>query len=124
MKVQIKCQILEIPNLLSVFDMDEIKRSILLSKYEKIIGKSSDMFHIQCWAAFDLFVEGYNLKERDLAECLLSVYDSAKLYDNKSLDLTDETFSEVLFRKMRGFNIDLNEELGFDHLKPVKRKET
>jgi hypothetical protein len=28
----------------------------------------------------------------------------------------------MMFRKMKGYNIDLNEELGFTHLKPVKKK--
>jgi hypothetical protein len=27
----------------------------------------------------------------------------------------------MMFRKMKGYNIDLNEELGFTHLKPVRK---
>lgn len=62
-------------------------------------------------------------KETNLLECLLSIYDSLKLYDNKSFNakaLDDETLSEMMFRKMKAYNIDLNKELNFTHLKPVK----
>ena len=58
-------------------------------------------------------------KIHNMASCMLSILDSLKLYDKGSLELGDETLSEVMFRKMKGYNIDLNEELGFDHLKPV-----
>ena len=53
--------------------------------------------------------------------CLLSIYDTLKLADNDSLDLSDETLSEIMFRKMKAHGIDLNKELGFTHLKPVTR---
>jgi|TARA_R110000851_G_scaffold56073_2_gene131182 hypothetical protein len=55
----------------------------------------------------------------NMASCMLSILDSLKLYDNDSLLLEDETLSEVMFRKMKAYNIDLNQELGFTHLKPV-----
>lgn len=58
----------------------------------------------------------------NMASCMLSILDSLKLYDNDSLELGDETLSEMMFRKMRGYNIDLNEELGFTHLKPISKK--
>ena len=45
----------------------------------------------------------------------------SKLDDNNSLELGDETLSEMMFRKMEGYNIDLNKELGFTHLKPVTK---
>jgi len=57
----------------------------------------------------------------NMAACMLSILDSLKLYDNDSLFLDDETLSEMMFRKMRGHNIDLNKELGFTHLKPISK---
>lgn len=54
---------------------------------------------------------------------MLSILDSLKLYDNDSLVLDGETLSEMMFRKMKAYKIDLNEELGFTHLKPVTRKQ-
>ena len=39
------------------------------------------------------------------------------------LDLNEETLSEMMFRKMKGYNIDLNKELGFTHLKPVIKQQ-
>lgn len=56
-----------------------------------------------------------------MASCMLSILDSIKLYDLGILELGDETLSEMMFRKMEGHGIDLNKELGFDHLKPVKK---
>jgi len=61
-------------------------------------------------------------KAHNMAACMLSILDSLKLYDNEQLELGDETLSEVMFRKMRGYNVDLNKELGFTHLKPVTKK--
>ena len=58
-------------------------------------------------------------KKHRMASCMLSILDSLKLYDNDSLVLDGETLSEMMFRKMKAYNIDLNEELGFTHLKPV-----
>ena len=58
-------------------------------------------------------------ERHNMAACMLSILDSLKLYDNNSLELGDETLSEMMFRKMKGYNIDLNEELGFTHLKPI-----
>ncbi len=57
----------------------------------------------------------------NMASCMLSILDSLKLYDKGSLELGDETLSEMMFRKMNAYNIDLNKELGFTHLKPVKK---
>lgn len=54
------------------------------------------------------------------ADALLSIYDSLKLYDKDILDLTEETLTEVFFRKLKAYDIDLNKELGFTHLEPVK----
>ena len=61
-------------------------------------------------------------KVENMASCMLSILDSIKLADNDSLDLSDETLSEVMFRKMKAYDIDLNKELGFTHLKPVKHE--
>ena len=60
-------------------------------------------------------------EKHNIAACLLSILDSLKLYDKGSLELGDETLSEMMFRKMEGYNIDLNKELGFTHLKPVTK---
>ena len=63
-------------------------------------------------------------EKHNMASCMLSILDSLKLYDNNSLELGDETLSEMMFRKMKGYNIDLNKELGFTHLKPVTKPKT
>jgi hypothetical protein len=61
----------------------------------------------------------------------LSVYDYLKRVDHdiidSELELSDleannETLSMMLFRKLGAYAIDLNEELGFTHLKPVLKK--
>lgn len=57
----------------------------------------------------------------NMASCMLSILDSLKLYDLGQLELGDETLSEMMFRKMKGYNVDLNKELGFTHLKPIKK---
>ena len=59
-------------------------------------------------------------KEKRLVNCLLNIYDTLKLHDRDQLD-RDETLSEMMFRMMEANNIDLNKELGFTHLKPVKK---
>ena len=61
-------------------------------------------------------------KIKSMASCLLSILDTLKLFDNDSLETGDETLSEIMFRKMKFYNIDLNKELGFKHLKPVKKR--
>ena len=60
-------------------------------------------------------------KTHNMAFCMLSILDSLKLYDKNSLLLDNETLSEMMFRKMKAYNIDLNKELGFTHLKPVTK---
>lgn len=62
-------------------------------------------------------------KERlhEVFSCMLSILDTLKLHDTGTLYEEDETLSEMMFRKMKGYNIDLNKELGFTHLKPVKK---
>ena len=64
-----------------------------------------------------------NDKVQNMAACLLSIYDSLKLADNEQL-WEGETLTEMMFRKMKGYNIDLNKELGFTHLKPVPKKKS
>jgi hypothetical protein len=61
-------------------------------------------------------------KIHNMAACMLSILDSLKLHDNEQLLLGDETMSEMMFRKMKGYGVDLNKELGFTHLKPVTKK--
>lgn len=63
------------------------------------------------------------MENNNMASCLLSILDTLKLFDNGSLDMSNETLSEIMFRKMNHYNIDLNKELGFDHLCPVEFKE-
>jgi len=58
----------------------------------------------------------------NMAACMLSILDSLKLADKGYLDKS-ETLSEIMFRKMKGYNVDLNKELGFTHLKPVLSSE-
>lgn len=60
-------------------------------------------------------------KIHNMASCMLSILDSLKLYDNDNLLLDNETLSEVMFRKMKAYNIDLNKELGITHLKPIHK---
>lgn len=60
-------------------------------------------------------------KIHNMASCMLSILDSLKLYDDGVLLLDNETLSEVMFRKMKAYNIDLNKELGFTHLKPITK---
>ena len=60
-------------------------------------------------------------EKHNMASCMLSILDSLKLYDNNSLELGDETLSEMMFRKLEGYNIDLNKELGFTHLNPFTK---
>lgn len=62
----------------------------------------------------------------DMASCMLSILDYLKMQDNcvgqdNMLKLNNETLSKMMFRKMEGYGIDLNKELGFTHLKPIKR---
>ena len=57
----------------------------------------------------------------NMASCLLSILDMLKLHDKGILNEDYETLSEMMFRKMKAYNIDLNKELGFTHLCPVKK---
>jgi hypothetical protein len=45
--------------------MTEQEKSILLSKYEKIKGYSSDLFDNEEWSEFDAFCIGYNLAKSE-----------------------------------------------------------
>lgn len=62
-------------------------------------------------------------KLEDAYSCMLSILDTLKLHDKGSLYEEDETLSEMMFRKMGAYNIDLNKELGFTHLTPVTVQE-
>lgn len=58
----------------------------------------------------------------NMAACMVSILDSLKLIDNgDDWQLNDETLSEIMFRKMKGYNVDLNKILGVSHLCPVKK---
>lgn len=64
------------------------------------------------------------VKNENFADCLVSIYDTIMLYESDSLDLSDgETLSQMFFRKMKAYRIDLNKEKGWTHLKPRTRKE-
>ena len=58
----------------------------------------------------------------EVFSCMLSLLDTLKLHDQGYLYEEDETLSEMMFRKMKAHNIDLNKELGFTHLKPIYKK--
>jgi hypothetical protein len=60
-------------------------------------------------------------KLHNMASCMLSILDTLKLHDEGILYEEDETLSEMMFRKMKAYNIDLNKELGFTHLKPITK---
>lgn len=62
-------------------------------------------------------------KAHNMASCLLSILDTLKLHDQGILNEDYETLSEMMFRKMKAYSIDLNKELGFTHLTPVKKNE-
>ena len=62
-------------------------------------------------------------KVHNMASCMLSILDTLKLHDKGQLFEGDETLSEMMFRKMKAYNIDLNKELGFTHLCPVEKSE-
>lgn len=70
----------------------------------------------------------YEDKVKNMASCLLSILDYLKLQDKCTpgekdmCELNNETLSQMMFRKMKAYNISLNEELGFDHLKPIDQK--
>ena len=74
--------------------------------------------------------ESFKLSKEErynMASCMLSILDYLKLQDKckkgegDMLDVNNETLSEMMFRKMEGYNIDLNKELDFTHLKPVTK---
>lgn len=58
----------------------------------------------------------------NLKLALVSIYDSLALRDNDQNDNPEETLTELYFRKLRAYNIDLNEFTGLSHLKPVKKE--
>jgi hypothetical protein len=69
-------------------------------------------------------------KEENYLNALVAIYDYLKLVDNDIIDkdininmleANEETLSEMLFRKLKAYDIDLNEELGWTHLKPKQR---
>lgn len=89
-----------------------------LNRPDNIIYQENELLILSCFSKACKIIEETN---NNYADCLLSILDSLKLYDNGSLELGDETLSEMMFRKMKGYNIDLNKELGFDHLKPITK---
>ncbi|MFA5723208.1 MAG: hypothetical protein WC979_03035 [Candidatus Pacearchaeota archaeon] len=68
---------------------------------------------------FEAEINNLKSERHQMASGMLSILDSIKLFDNDSLDISEETLSEIFFRKMKAYDIDLNKELGFTHLRPV-----
>lgn len=74
-------------------------------------------------------IKNINSEEKihKMACCLLEILDYLKLQDKRipgekdMLELNNETLSEMMFRKMEANGINLNEELSFNHLKPIKK---
>lgn len=87
--------------------------------WTKQMGESEEPVY-DCSHLEEAFMDWHDGQEPDYAACMLSILDSIKLFDKGSLVLKDETLSEMMFRKMSAYNIDLNKALGFDHLGPVK----
>lgn len=58
----------------------------------------------------------------NMAECMLSIFDSLKLYDMGMLALDRESLSELMIRKMKAYNIDLKKELRLEIFEPFKTK--
>ena len=48
----------------------ENEKSVLLSKFEKIRGYSSNMFAGEEWREFDYFVEGYKLAVQEAKKAI------------------------------------------------------
>ena len=88
------------------------------SKINKMLDENKDI----------LKTINYKDKYEDVLSSLLSLYDRLSKVDNEciatGIDLPDfglrkdETLTEMFFRVLK---IDLNKELGFTHLKPVKK---
>lgn len=72
----------------------------------------------------ECYIFNYDIQKKyqNALSALLSIYDSLKLHDKNQLK-NDETLTETMFRKMKAYNVDLNKELGFTHLKPVTKKD-
>jgi arabinogalactan endo-1,4-beta-galactosidase len=69
-----------------------------------------------------------NVSREDYLNSLVAIYDYLKLIDKEiiennieidMLNMNEETLTGMLFRKLNAYNIDLNKELGWDHLKPI-----
>lgn len=63
------------------------------------------------------------MKTNKYSEALLSIYDSLKLVDTAGELPSKETLTGIMFRKLKAYDIDLNKELGFTHLKPYTLKD-
>ena len=70
------------------------------------------------------------MSKENYLNALVSIYDYLGLVDddiiNKEIDIptlevNEETLTEMFLRKLKGYDIDLNEELGWTHLKPSQR---
>jgi len=69
--------------------------------------------------------------EENYLNALVAIYDYLNLVDNDIIDndinipmleINNETLMEMFFRKLKAYDIDLNKELGWTHLKPKQRR--
>lgn len=115
---------LEIRQKYNQMDIDEF--IIHLEKYlgKELPEKDKENFKYSGLNNVDLFTMHVDLHENDkvdnMSACLLSIFDTLKLYDNDSLISFDQTLSEKMFNIMKHYNIDLEKELDIN-LKPVTK---
>lgn len=98
----------------------------LINKGHKSIAEKCSLYKIESYLV-EFAEQQIKEKTDKFSYCLLEILDYLKLQDNSidknddMLELNNETLSEMLFRKMEANGIDLNKELGFTHLKPIKK---
>jgi len=70
------------------------------------------------------------MSKENYLNAFVSIYDYLRFVDEDiiakeinipMLELNEETLTEMFFRKLKAYDIDLNEELGWTHLKPKQR---
>ena len=70
------------------------------------------------------------MSKENYLNALVAIYDYLRFVDEDiiakeinipMLEVNEETLSEMFFRKLKAYDIDLNEELGWTHLKPKQQ---
>lgn len=65
------------------------------------------------------------------SDALVAMYDYLKMVDNEIIEksisieimeINEETLTEMFFRKLNAYNIDLNKLCGFTHLKAITKQ--